>query len=51
MSLSFKILVNLNHKYYASLGEKQAFVMSHGRNVMILKIVGYAEQVAQYYQP
>ena len=39
----------LNQKYYASLGEKQAFVMSHGRNIMILKIVGYAEQVAQYY--
>ena len=41
--------VRLNQQYYASLGEKRAFVMSHGRNVMILKIVGYAEQVAQYY--
>lgn len=41
--------VRLNQRYYASLGEKQAFVMSHGRNVMILKVVGYAEQVAQYY--
>ncbi|MFC1858201.1 glutamate synthase [Thermodesulfobacteriota bacterium] len=39
----------LNQKFYASLGEKQAFVLSHGRNIMILKIVGYAEQVAQYY--
>jgi glutamate synthase domain-containing protein 1/glutamate synthase domain-containing protein 3 len=39
----------LNQKYYASLGEQQAFVLSHGRNMMILKIVGYAEQVAQYY--
>lgn len=45
----FQNSVDLNHKYYASLGEKQAFVMSHGRNVMILKIVGYAEQVTQYY--
>ena len=45
----FQNSVNLNHNYYASLGEKQAFVMSHGRNVMILKIVGYAEQVTQYY--
>jgi glutamate synthase domain-containing protein 1/glutamate synthase domain-containing protein 3 len=42
--------VRLNQKYYASLGDKQAFVLSHGRNVMILKIVGYAEQVAQYYR-
>jgi glutamate synthase domain-containing protein 1/glutamate synthase domain-containing protein 3 len=39
----------LNRKYYASLGDKQAFVLSHGRNMMILKIVGYAEQVTQYY--
>ncbi|GAB4343426.1 MAG: hypothetical protein Kow0099_21870 [Candidatus Abyssubacteria bacterium] len=39
----------LNKKYYASLGEKQAFVLSHGRNMMILKIVGYAEKLAQYY--
>lgn len=43
---SFKI----NTKYYASLGEKKAFVMSHGRNMMILKIVGYAENVVKYYQ-
>jgi len=41
--------VRLNEKYYASLGEKQAFVLSHGRNLMILKIVGYAELVAKYY--
>jgi len=39
----------LNQAFYASLGEKKAFVLSHGRNLMILKIVGYAEQVAQYY--
>ena len=39
----------LNQKFYASLGEQQAFVLSHGRNIMILKIVGYAEQVAKYY--
>ena len=39
----------LNQAYYASLGDKQAFVLSHGRNIMILKVVGYAEQVTQYY--
>ena len=43
---SFKI----NMRYYASLGEKKAFVMSHGRNMMILKIVGYAENVVRYYK-
>jgi len=40
----------LNLALYSALGEKRAFVLSHGRNMMILKIVGYAEQVAQYYQ-
>ncbi len=42
--------VRLNRTFYASLGEKQAFVMSHGRNVMIMKIVGYAEDVVRYYK-
>ena len=39
----------LNEAYYASLGEKKAFVLSQGRNIMILKIVGYAEEAALYY--
>jgi len=40
----------INTRYYASLGEKRAFVVSHGRNMMILKIVGYAENVVRYYK-
>ena len=40
----------LNNKFYTSLGEKRAFVLSHGRNMIILKIVGYAEQLVEYYQ-
>jgi len=40
----------LNQEYYASLGEKQAFVLSHGRNIMILKVVGYAEAIVKYYK-
>ena len=39
----------LNQQFYASLGEKRAFVLSHARNLMVLKIVGYAENVVQYY--
>ena len=39
----------LNQKYYAALGEKRAFVLSHARNLMIFKVVGYAEHVVQYY--
>jgi len=39
----------LNSEFYA-LGAQKAFVLSHGRDLMVLKIVGYAEQVVQYYQ-
>jgi len=42
--------VRLNVRFYASLGEKRAFVLSQGRNMCIFKIVGYAEQAVQYYQ-
>jgi glutamate synthase domain-containing protein 1/glutamate synthase domain-containing protein 3 len=42
--------VQLNRAFYDTLGDKRAFVLSQGRNMMILKIVGYAEQVAQYYK-
>jgi glutamate synthase domain-containing protein 1/glutamate synthase domain-containing protein 3 len=42
--------VLLNQKYYASLGEKRAFVLSQGRDLMILKVVGYAEAIVKYYR-
>ncbi|MCX8022620.1 MAG: hypothetical protein N2745_07595 [Syntrophorhabdaceae bacterium] len=41
---------NLNLNLYSALGEKKAFVLSHGKNMMILKIVGYAEMAAMYYK-
>ena len=41
--------LRLNAEYYASLGEKKAFVVSQGRNMLVLKIVGYAEDVVRYY--
>ncbi len=40
----------INKTYYDAFGKQQAFVLSHGRNFFILKIVGYAEQVVQYYK-
>ena len=40
----------LNQRYYASLGDKRAFVLCHGRDLLVLKIVGYAEQAAAYYR-
>jgi len=42
--------VRLNQEYYASLGEQKAFVMSEGKNIMILKVVGYAEAIVKYYK-
>jgi len=40
----------LNVEFYASDGRTDAFVLSHGRDILILKIVGYAEDVIRYYQ-
>jgi glutamate synthase domain-containing protein 1/glutamate synthase domain-containing protein 3 len=42
--------IRLNNQYYASLGDKRAFVMSHARNLLIVKIVGFAEASVQYYK-
>jgi glutamate synthase domain-containing protein 3 len=40
----------LNDEFYASLGEKRAFTLSHGRDLLVFKMVGYAEQNVEYYQ-
>jgi len=40
----------LHRRFYASLGEQRAFVLSHGRDLAVFKIVGYAEQAAAYYR-
>ncbi len=40
----------LNTTYYTSTGEKQAFVLSHGKNMLVLKMVGYGDDVIRYYQ-
>jgi glutamate synthase domain-containing protein 1/glutamate synthase domain-containing protein 3 len=39
----------LNVARYASLGEKEAFVLSHGKNMLVLKMVGYGDDVIRYY--
>ncbi|MDA8121499.1 MAG: glutamate synthase [Deltaproteobacteria bacterium] len=46
----FQNSIALNNRFYASLGDKRAFVMSHARNLIILKIVGFAEAAVQYYR-
>jgi len=40
----------LNNKYYASKGETNAFVLSHGKNLLVLKMVGFGDDVVRYYQ-
>lgn len=45
----FQHSYNINKTYYASLGEKRAFVMSHAKNLLVFKLVGYAEQAIDYY--
>jgi len=42
--------MRLNTEYYASVGKQKAFVVSQGRNMLVLKIVGYAEDVVRYYR-
>ncbi len=46
----FQNSFNINKTFYNAVGKQRAFVLSHGRNFFILKIVGYAERVVQYYQ-
>jgi glutamate synthase domain-containing protein 1/glutamate synthase domain-containing protein 3 len=40
---------SLNAHFYGDRPDKRAYVLSHGRNMMILKAVGYAEDIARYY--
>ncbi|HEX6540658.1 MAG TPA: hypothetical protein VF040_02800, partial [Ktedonobacterales bacterium] len=40
----------LNRAFYASAGDKRAFVMSHGKNLLVLKMVGYGDDVIRYYR-
>ncbi|HEY5998488.1 MAG TPA: glutamate synthase [bacterium] len=42
--------MRLNAEYYASQAGQKAFVVSQGRNMLVLKIVGYAEDVVRYYR-
>src|SRR3989440_4371931 len=37
----------LNQQYYSSLGEKKAFVVSHGKNMVVLKLVGFGDDVVR----
>ncbi|MGD9344807.1 MAG: glutamate synthase [Candidatus Aminicenantes bacterium] len=45
----FQNSFRLNARYYEGRKDPQAFVLSHGRDLLILKGVGYAEEIARYY--
>ena len=47
--LVYQTSFEINKKFYAGPA-MSAFVMSHGRNMLIMKIVGYAEDVIHYYK-
>ncbi|MBN1287096.1 MAG: glutamate synthase [Anaerolineae bacterium] len=40
----------LNRAFYASTSETRAFVLSHGKNMFVLKMVGYGDDVVYYYR-
>jgi glutamate synthase domain-containing protein 1/glutamate synthase domain-containing protein 3 len=39
----------LNRSFYAAEGEKKAFVLSHGKNLLVLKCVGFADETIRGY--
>ena len=46
----FQNSYRLNAEYYENRQDPRAFVLSHGKDLMILKGVGYAEEIARYYR-
>jgi glutamate synthase domain-containing protein 1/glutamate synthase domain-containing protein 3 len=46
----FRNSFQLNAKHYENQKNPKAFVLSHGRDLMILKGVGYAEEIARFYR-
>jgi glutamate synthase domain-containing protein 1/glutamate synthase domain-containing protein 3 len=45
----FQNSFRLNAEFYENQKDPRAFVLSHGKDLMILKGVGYAEEIARYY--
>jgi len=45
----FQNSFRLNSNYYVDKKNPRAFVLSHSQDLMILKGVGYAEEIARYY--
>lgn len=39
----------LNRAFYSATGDKRAFVLSHGKDLLVLKVVGYGDDVIGWY--
>lgn len=46
----FQNSILINRKFYNAKGEMDAFVLSHGKNLLVLKMVGFANDVIEYYE-
>ena len=46
----FQTSFKINTEFYAGERGTLAFVLSHGRNLLVLKMVGYADDVIRYYK-
>ena len=45
----FQVSIKINTEFYAGERGTLAFILSHGRNLLVLKMVGYADDVIRYY--
>lgn len=46
----FQNTYRLNLEFYSSAGDKRAFVLSHGKDLLVLKLVGYGDDAVRYYK-
>lgn len=46
----FQAADKLNRMFYVADGEKRAFLLSYGKNMIVLKMVGYADEVIRHYK-
>jgi glutamate synthase domain-containing protein 1/glutamate synthase domain-containing protein 3 len=47
--LVYQNSVRLNQAFYSSEGEKRAFVLSHGKDLLVLKLVAHGDDVVRVY--
>jgi glutamate synthase domain-containing protein 1/glutamate synthase domain-containing protein 3 len=47
--LVYQTSYRLDHAFYAAAGEKRAFVLSRGKDLLVVKMVGYGDDVVRTY--